>query len=222
VGSPRSRGTNAAGRKIDQANPVAVIRRVALRARRRRANKSLSLAPEGLQEERSSGLASACPQLSMRKSINAIVAAVAVSLILPAAVSAQWPVANVKSYVSQGYSRHHKAYDIASYKGTKVLAMRAGTVVFAGRKADCGGLQVYVKHGNGLYSAYYHLSAEYVYRGKYVSRYTTIGRVGESGCATGPHLHISVWRGYPWRDGSYRISPWTYIDSGGYLPYRYR
>jgi hypothetical protein len=31
-----------------------------------------------------------------------------------------------------------------------------------------------------------------------------------------------VWRGYPWSSGSYRVNPWTYIDSGTYLPYRYR
>jgi murein DD-endopeptidase MepM/ murein hydrolase activator NlpD len=158
----------------------------------------------------------------MRKSISAIVVAVAASLILPAAVFAHWPVANTHSYVSQGYSTKHKAYDIASYKGTKVVPMRAGTVVFAGRKDNCGGLQVYVRHGDGLYSAYYHLSAEYVSRGQYVTGYTMLGRVGESGCATGPHLHISVWHGYPWHSGSYRVSPWRFIDSGSYLPYRYR
>lgn len=158
----------------------------------------------------------------MRKSIIALVATLVVALTLPASVAAQWPVANSKSYVSQGYTYRHKAYDIASYKGTKVVPMRKGQVVFAGRKSDCGGIQVYVSHGNGLYSAYYHLSAEYATRGQYVYESTMIGRVGESGCATGPHLHISVWRGYPWRSGSYRISPWPYIDSGTWFPARYR
>lgn len=158
----------------------------------------------------------------MSKSIRALTVALAVTILLPATASAQWPVANTKSYVSQGYSARHKAYDIASYKGTKVVPMRRGTVVFAGRKSNCGGLQVYVYHGNGLYSAYYHLSAEYVYKGKYITRDSMLGRVGESGCATGPHLHISVWRGYPWRSGSYRVSPWSYIDSGTWFPYRYR
>lgn len=158
----------------------------------------------------------------MRKSIRALTVALAVTMILPAAASAQWPVKNTKSYVSQGYHSKHKAYDIASYKGTPVLPMSRGTVVFAGRKSNCGGLQVYVSHGNGLYSAYHHLSAEYVWKGKYVTRDAMIGRVGESGCATGPHLHISVWRGYPWRSGSYRVSPWNYIDSGTWFPLRYR
>ena len=158
----------------------------------------------------------------MRKSISALVAALVVALILPATVAAQWPVANTSSYVSRGYSTYHKAYDIASYYGTKVVPMRKGKVVFAGVKSDCGGRQVYVYHGNGLYSAYHHLSAEYVSSGQYIYGTTMLGRVGESGCATGPHLHISVWKGYPWRAGSYRVSPWPYIDSGSWLPYRYR
>jgi murein DD-endopeptidase MepM/ murein hydrolase activator NlpD len=157
----------------------------------------------------------------MRKSISALTAALAVMVLLPGAAFAQWPVANSSSYVSQGYHSGHKAYDIASYKGTKIVPMRSGTVVFAGRKSNCGGIQVYVNHGNGLYSAYHHMSTEYVYRGKYVTKWTTLGRVGESGCATGPHLHISVWKGYPWKSGSYRISPWNYIDSGTWFPKRY-
>jgi murein DD-endopeptidase MepM/ murein hydrolase activator NlpD len=157
----------------------------------------------------------------MRKSISALTVALVATLVLPTAVFAQWPVANSSSYVSQGYSSRHKAYDIASYKGTKVVPMRSGKVVFAGRKDNCGGIQVYVYHGNGLYSAYHHLSTEYVYRGQYLTSSTMLGRVGESGCATGPHLHISVWKGFPWHSGSYRVSPWNYIDSGTWFPKRY-
>jgi murein DD-endopeptidase MepM/ murein hydrolase activator NlpD len=101
--------------------------------------------------------------------------------------------------------------------------MRSGKVVFAGRKANCGGYQVWVSHGSGLYSAYYHLRSYAVRKGKWVkSQSTRLGRVGESGCATGPHLHMEVWRGFPWASGSYRVSPWRYIDSGYWLPYRYR
>lgn len=159
----------------------------------------------------------------MRKFIRALTAALAASLILPAAVFAQWPVANTSSYISQGYSSSHKAYDIASYSGTRVVPMRSGRVAFAGWKANCGGYQVYVYHGSGMYSAYFHLRAEYAYKGQWVtSQVTTLGRVGETGCATGPHLHFEVWHGYPWSSGAYRVNPWTYIDSGTYLPYRYR
>ena len=42
-----------------------------------------------------------------------------------------------------------------------------GKVVFAGWKSNCGGYQVWVSHGNGLYSAYYHLRSESVSKGQY-------------------------------------------------------
>ena len=159
----------------------------------------------------------------MRKSINAFVAAVLAALLLPAMVSAYWPVANRYSWVSQGYKTSHKAYDIASYKGTPVKPYKSGKVVYVGYKANCGGLQIYVYHGNGLYSAYFHLSSESVYKGEWVSaQWETIGRVGESGCTTGPHLHFEIWHGYPWHSGAYRVNPWTRIDSGTWFPYRYR
>ena len=158
----------------------------------------------------------------MRKSISAIAAALTVALILPAAVLASWPVATRASYLSQGYSATHRADDVAAAWGTPILPILSGKVVFVGRKNHCAGLEVFVSHGNGLYSTYYHLSSESVYRGKPVTRQVTrLGRVGESGCATGPHVHVEVWHGYPWRTGSYRVNPWKYLDSGTYLPSRY-
>lgn len=159
----------------------------------------------------------------MRRSIRAIAAALTVALILPAVVVASWPVATRSSWVSQGWHTYHRADDIAAAKGTPIVPIKSGRVVYVGWKHNCGGLQVYVSHGNGLYTAYYHLRSESVYDGEPVSGGSTrLGRVGESGCATGPHVHVEVWRGYPWHSGSYRVKPWTYIDSGTYLPSRYR
>lgn len=159
----------------------------------------------------------------MRRSIRAIAAALTVAILLPAATLAAWPVANKSSWISQGYYSYHKANDIASYSGTPVVPMSNGKVVFAGWKGNCGGYQVWVSHGNGLYSASYHLRSESVSKGQAVtSQVTRLGRVGESGCATGPHLHFEVWRGFPWASGSYRVRPFSYIDSGTYLPARYR
>lgn len=159
----------------------------------------------------------------MRKSTRALVAALVVATILPAAVAAHWPVADRYSYRSQGYWSGHKADDIAAPKGTRIVPIRSGKVIFAGWKSNCGGYQVWVSHGNGLYSAYYHMSSIAVYKGKWVTdQTTTLGRVGASGCATGSHLHVEVWRGWPWHSDSYRLNPWNFIDSGYYLPYRYR
>lgn len=90
--------------------------------------------------------------------------------------------------------------------------MRSGRVIFAGWKSNCGGYQVWVSHGNGLYTGYYHMSREVTRVGARVSGgSTTLGYVGRSGCATGPHLHFEVWRGYPWRVGSHRVNPLNYM-----------
>lgn len=159
---------------------------------------------------------------ALRAPLAALLAPVLVlAVAIPA--GAAWPVASRDSYRSQGFHSGHRANDIAASKGIRVVPIRDGKVVFAGWKSNCGGWQVWLSHGGGLYSAYYHLSKETVWSGKPVQRQqTTLGYVGTSGCVTGPHLHVEVWRGYPWRSSSYRVNPWSFIDSGSYLPSRYR
>lgn len=158
-----------------------------------------------------------------RRTLFASIAAILLALAVVIPAVAAWPVASRSSYVSRGWSSGHKAYDIAADSGTRIVPIRSGKVVFAGWKSNCGGYQVWVSHGNGLYSAYYHMKRETSWRGRAVkAQESTLGYVGKSGCASGPHLHVEVWKGYPWRSGSYRVSPWNYIDSGTYLPSRYR
>lgn len=155
----------------------------------------------------------------------ALAATLAALLVLGGAVptSASWPVATRSSYLSQGYHSTHRANDIAAARGSRIIPMRSGTVVFAGWRSNCGGYQVWVSHGGGLYTAYYHMSRETSWKGRTVTKgLSTLGYVGATGCATGPHVHVEVWHGYPWRSGSYRVNPWAYVDSGAYLPYRYR
>lgn len=120
-----------------------------------------------------------------------------------------WPV--VGGHISQYYHYSHPAIDIAADYGTPVRAAAGGTVVFAGWKSNGGGYQVWISHGSGLYTGYYHLSAISVGRGQAVGRGQTIGRIGTSGWATGPHLHFEVWRGYPWEAGSTRDNPLRYF-----------
>ena len=159
----------------------------------------------------------------MRKLTRSLAVALVVAIVLPTTVAAYWPVGTRSSYVSQWSSSAHRAIDIAATAGVKVLPIRSGKTVFAAYKNNCGGYQVWLSHGNGLYSAYYHLRAEVSWRGEYVSGGTEIiGYVGRTGCATGNHLHVEVWKGFPWASGSYRLNPWAYIDDGYYLPYRYR
>jgi murein DD-endopeptidase MepM/ murein hydrolase activator NlpD len=120
-----------------------------------------------------------------------------------------WPVPG--GYISQYFHYGHPALDIAAPYGSRIEAAAGGTVVFAGWKDDMGGYQVWVSHGSGLYTAYYHMSAITVGVGEQVSRGEQIGRVGTSGYATGPHCHFEVWRGYPWEGSSYRVNPLGYL-----------
>ncbi len=162
---------------------------------------------------------------SLRPARVALALAIAALLLAVTALpaGASWPVGTRHSYKSQGFHTGHRANDVAADRGARVVPIRSGTVVFAGWKSNCGGKQVWVSHGNGLYSAYYHLSKETTAVGRRVTRQeTTLGRVGTSGCVTGPHVHVEVWRGFPWRSSSYRVNPWKFIDSGAYLPSRYR
>jgi murein DD-endopeptidase MepM/ murein hydrolase activator NlpD len=148
-------------------------------------------------------------------------ALVALAAAIPA--GAAWPVATKSSYVSQWSSTKHRALDIAAAGGTRIVPIRSGKVIFAGWKSNCGGYQVWLSHGNGLYSAYYHMSRTATAKGRAVTNQTTtLGYVGKTGCATGNHLHLEVWKGWPWRSGSYRVNPWNYVNSGTYLPTRYR
>jgi murein DD-endopeptidase MepM/ murein hydrolase activator NlpD len=120
-----------------------------------------------------------------------------------------WPVPG--GYISQYFHYGHPALDIAAPYGTRILAAAAGTVIFAGWKDDMGGYQVWLSHGSGLYTAYYHMSAITVNVGQHVGRAQQVGRVGQSGYATGPHCHFEVWRGYPWQGSSYRVNPLAYL-----------
>lgn len=117
-----------------------------------------------------------------------------------------WPVVGGGNYVSQYFRSGHYGLDIAATYGSTVTAAGAGTVVFAGWKNNCGGYQVWIAHGSGLYTTYNHMSAVTVGAGQSVGRGQQVGRIGSSGCVTGPHVHFEVWRGAIWNGGS-RVNP---------------
>ncbi len=84
--------------------------------------------------------------------------------------------------------RSHKGTDYAAPIGTRVRAVADAVVEFAGVKGGYGNV-VILRH-NGQYSTVYaHLSRLAVRRGARVAQGDTIGYVGQSGWATGPHLH---------------------------------
>ena len=96
-------------------------------------------------------------------------------------------------------SGYHTGLDFAAPTGRVVQAVQAGSVIRAGW-AGAYGYRVQVRHANGHRTFYAHLSYITVYRGS-VRAGQEIGRVGATGNATGPHLHLE-----------FRPAPWVKVD----------
>jgi murein DD-endopeptidase MepM/ murein hydrolase activator NlpD len=87
--------------------------------------------------------------------------------------------------------RFHTGVDIAVPTGEDIRPMMSGMVVFAGVKGGYGNL-VEIDHGNGMRTRYGHLSDTLVKVGDYLSANQVLGLAGQTGYATGPHLHFEV------------------------------
>lgn len=127
----------------------------------------------------------------------------------------RWPVAGGVSSEFGGRRspwgggwKFHAGLDIRAGNGTPVWAAGAGTVVFAGRMRGYGNMIV-LEHGFDLKTVYAHLSTIQVDRGAAVQAGDVIGTVGQTGHATGPHLHYEV------RVGAAPIDPMCYLDGVG-------
>ena len=116
----------------------------------------------------------------------------------------QWPLPVAGTITSpQGYrtdpitgeTSYHSGTDIAVPEGTPILAAADGTVTVANALDSWGGSYgYYVKldHGGGLTTLYAHCSSICVTAGQQVQAGEVIAYVGQTGCATGPHLHFEV------------------------------
>jgi murein DD-endopeptidase MepM/ murein hydrolase activator NlpD len=93
-------------------------------------------------------------------------------------------------------ARPHYGVDLAAPQGTVIRAPAAGRVVLAEPDLHFEGGLVLIDHGQGLITAYLHQSRIEVAAGQQLRRGESIGRVGMTGRATGPHL---CWR-MKWRD----------------------
>lgn len=90
------------------------------------------------------------------------------------------------------FTRSHDGLDFPKPYGTSVYPSRSGRVQFAGWQEGYGRL-VIIRHGDGATTRYGHLSQVHAKKGQWVSRAKTlIGKVGQSGLSTGPHLHFEV------------------------------
>lgn len=93
---------------------------------------------------------------------------------------------------NQELQSRHTGLDLAGRRGDPVRASARGEVALTGRFYFAGGA-VYLDHGLGVYTAYFHLSDIAVETGETVDRGELLGRVGATGRVTGPHLHWGLY-----------------------------
>lgn len=87
--------------------------------------------------------------------------------------------------------RHHDGLDLAAPTGADIRSVAEGYVVFADSYGSYG-LLVVVRHQNGMTTHYGHCSQIRAKTGQFVKAGQIIGKVGETGGATGPHLHFEI------------------------------
>jgi lipoprotein NlpD len=116
----------------------------------------------------------------------------------------RWPVAPVWSVVGSPFGvrdgRPHEGIDLPAPVGTPVLAAADGEVAYAGSGVRGYGNMLVLRHGGDLLTVYAHNSVLLVGRGQPVRAGDRIALVGQSGRATGPHLHFEVRAGQIPRD----------------------
>lgn len=123
-----------------------------------------------------------------------------------------WPLADAgfitRGLVDNGGSDEpHPGVDVAVAVGTLVRASGGGTVAQSGEDAEYGKF-VLIDHPSGYQTMYGHLSRAVVQRGLRVDPGTVIGRSGNSGRSTAPHLHFEI------RRGGSSIDPLTLVKEG--------
>jgi murein DD-endopeptidase MepM/ murein hydrolase activator NlpD len=105
-----------------------------------------------------------------------------------------------------GHAAMHAGLDFRAPYGAPIHAAADGTVSFVGTKSGYGNV-VEVSHGNGMITRYAHMSRFASRVGQDVKAGDVIGRIGNSGRSTGPHLHFEV------RINGNAVNPRPFLES---------
>lgn len=107
------------------------------------------------------------------------------------------------------WGRMHQGDDYAAPIGTRLSAMSRGIVISAG-PAGAYGNKVQIRYGDGTVSVYAHMDSIAVGVGDHVSAGQFVGRTGNSGRSTGPHLHLEI---HP--SGGAAVDPSAWLSAKG-------
>ena len=105
----------------------------------------------------------------------------------------------------QGEERFHYGLDIAAAAGTEISCFADGTVTAVGESSSYG-KYITVSHGGGFSTLYAHCSRILAASGASVKEGDAIAEVGETGVATGPHLHFELHQGSQYLNPIYYVS----------------
>ena len=140
--------------------------------------------------------------------VAALLAVVLAGVVLPARAQAKteklcFPLGTAQYRISDSYGwrddpftgeqTFHKGIDLACAEGTAVLAAGDGIVTQAKHSVSYGNV-LRILHPDGTETLYAHLQYLYVRAGEVVSAGQTLGTAGQSGRATGAHLHFELYR----------------------------
>ena len=114
-----------------------------------------------------------------------------------------WPAtcSSISSPFGYRWGMLHDGTDIAGCGyGSNIFAAQSGTVATVSERWP-DGKYVIINHNNGYYSIYGHLSGYNVREGQQVTKGQVIAFMGQTGWATGVHVHFGIWKGYPYKGG---------------------
>ncbi len=111
----------------------------------------------------------------------------------------------LRRYINGEPRSSHSGIDISAVTGTPVIAANSGKAVLV-MDMFFSGLSLFIDHGQGLYTMYFHLSDVLVEEGDEIERGQTIALVGATGRVTGAHLHFGVRLNYN------KVSPWDLVN----------
>lgn len=106
-----------------------------------------------------------------------------------------WPVEGKITRVFEGSeSKRHQGIDIACPIGTPIKASNAGTVIYSNNTVKGYGNLIIIRHSEEYVTVYAHNLVNLVEERAWVEKGQIIGKVGQTGNATGPHLHFEIRR----------------------------
>lgn len=106
-----------------------------------------------------------------------------------------WPVPHfykVSSHFGPRGRKHHDGIDIPAPKGTPIVSVDSGVVIYSDNGIRGYGNMIVVAHSEEVFTVYAHNKKNLVDKGDKVKKGEIIGQVGNTGRSTGPHLHFEI------------------------------